>query len=295
MYNIYHVTDIETFIQAKEFYEIPRGLETYYIEAKPPGFEEPKFIGLLSLELRGSQGRNLAGYMIVENDLSNLGDMQFYEVPLNATTKLIGPTAVGEALDRDPDFAQLKTLLRNPRIGDNILYRVGDQDIYFIPVYTAGAGGVVAQLGTIAAVGAAFTGEYYVGLGETQQKAFEAYLQKLSGVASTTSTNGEFNLEFDREARMEKIKSIIEEAELQLLSPSNIQIPLSFNEGKIAFFTQSDLEDTEELISKFIDDFVKPRTERVFMWEEENVINFGTIVLVESIPEMHYISIGIGK
>lgn len=296
MYNIYHVDDVETFIQAKEFYEIPRGLETYYIEAKPPGFEKPQFIGLLSLELRGSQGRNLAGYMIVENDLDNLGKMQFYEVPLNSTTKLIGPTAVGEALDRDPDFAQLKTLLRNPRIGDNILYRVGDQDVYFIPVYTAGAGGVVAQLGTIAAVGAAFTGEYYVGLGATQQKAFEAYLQKLSGISSTSSTtNGEFSLEFDRGARMEKIKSFIEEADLQLLSPSSIQIPLSFNEGSIAFFTQSDLEDTEKLISKFIEDFVKPQTERVFMWEEDNVINLGTIVVVESIPEMHYISIEIGK
>ena len=138
---------IETFIQANEFYEIPRGLETYFIEAKPPGFEQTEFIGLLSLELRGSQGRNLAGFMIVENDLPNLGKMQFYEVPLNSTTKLIGPTAVREALDRDPDFAQLKTLLRNPRIGDNILYQVGEQDTYFIPVYTAGAGGVVAQLG----------------------------------------------------------------------------------------------------------------------------------------------------
>jgi len=181
MYNIYHVTDVETFIQANEFYEIPRGLDTYYVEAKPPGFEEPEFIGLLSLELRGSQGRNLAGYMVVENDLSNLGKMQFYEVPLDSETKLLGPTSVREALDRDPDFAQLKTLLRNPRIGDNILYRVGDHDTYFIPVYTAGAGGVVAQLGTIAAVGAGFTGEYYVGLGETQEQAFEAYLQKLSG------------------------------------------------------------------------------------------------------------------
>ena len=296
MYNIYHVTSVATFIQANQFYEIPHGLDTYYIEAKPPGFEEPKFIGLLSLELRGSQGRNLAGYMIVENDLSNLGKMQFYEVPLNSTTKLIGPTAVSEALDRDPDFAQLKTLLRNPRIGDNILYRVGDQDVYFIPVYTAGAGGVVAQLGTIAAVGAAFTGEYHVGLGDTQQKAFEAYLQKLSGMVSpTNSTTGELTLEFDRTARVEKIKSIIEGEHLQLLTPSNIQIPLTFNEGKIAFFTQSDLKDTEKLISKFIDDFVKPRTERVFMWEEDNVINFGTIILVENIPEMHYISIEIGK
>ncbi len=296
MYNIYHVTDVETFIQANEFYEVPRGLNTYYIEAKPPGFEETEFIGLLSLELQGSQGRNLAGYMIVENDLSNLGKMQFYEVPLNSTTKLIGPTAVKEALERDPDFAQLKTLLRTPRIGDNILYRVGDQDTYFIPVYTAGAGGVVAQLGTIAAVGAAFTGEYYVGLGETQEKAFEAYLQKLSGVVSTApSTNGEGSFEFDRTARLDKITTIIEEHELELLTPSTIQVTLTFNEGEIAFFTQSDLEDTEKLITEFIDKFVKPRTERVFMWEEDNILNLGTIVIVESIPEMHYISIEVGK
>ena len=76
MYNIYHVTDVDIFIQANEFYEIPRGLDTYYIEAKPPGFEEPEFVGLLSLELRGSQGRNLAGYMVVQNDTPNLGHMQ---------------------------------------------------------------------------------------------------------------------------------------------------------------------------------------------------------------------------
>jgi len=186
--------------------------------------------------------------------------------------------------------------LRNPRIGDNILYRVGEQDTYFIPVYTAGAGGVVAQLGTIAAVGAAFTGEYYVGLGQTQEEAFEAYLQKLSGVVSTvTSTNGDVILEFDRNARIDTITSFFEEADLELLKPATIQVPLSFNEGEIAFFTQADLEGTEELISQFIDDFVIPRTERVFIWEEEDVLNIGTIILVESIPEMHYISIEVGK
>jgi uncharacterized membrane protein (UPF0182 family) len=237
MYNIYHVTNVETFIQANEFYEIPRGLDTYYIEAKPIGFEKTEFIGLLSLELRGSQGRNLAGYMIVENDLSNLGKMQFYEIPLNSTTKLIGPTAVREALDRDPDFAQLKTLLRNPRIGDNILYRVGEQDTYFIPVYTAGAGGVVAQLGTIAAVGAAFTGEYYVGLGDTQEDAFEAYLQKLSGVVTASASTDGIALLLDRDARVDAIIAIFEEAELEILTPISIQIPLSFKEGEIVFYT----------------------------------------------------------
>ena len=293
MYNIYHVTDVETFIQANEFYEIPVGLDTYYIQSKPPEFETTEFVGLLSLELRGSQGRNLAGYMIVENDLSSLGNLQFYEVPLNSTNKLIGPTAVREALDRDPDFAQLKTLLRNPRIGDNILYRVGEHDVYFIPVYTAGAGGVVAQLGTIAAVGAAFTGEYYVGLGNTQEEAFEAYLQKVSGVIDTKSGLGEI-IELERQDRIDIIKSTLENEGLEILEPTTIQVPLSFNEGEIFFFTEKDREDTEVFLLEFIDDFVKPRSERIFLWEEENQFNIGTIVVRDGIPEMHYISIEVG-
>jgi len=294
-YNRYHVTDVETFIQANEFYEIPRGLDTYYIEAKPPGFEETEFVGLLSLELKGSQGRNLAGYMIVENDLSNLGRMKFYEVPLNSTTKLIGPTAVREALDRDPDFAQLKTLLRNPRIGDNILYQVGEHDTYFIPVYTAGAGGVVAQLGTIAAVGAAFTGEYYVGLGETQEDAFRAYLQKLSGVVSP-STNGIAGIvELQREDRISIIRDVFAENGISVLEPTSIQIPLSFEEGSIVFYTDAETEDTEELLEAFIDDFVAPRTDRVFLWEENNVISIGTIIIRDNIPEIHYVSVEVGS
>lgn len=295
MYNIYHVNDVETFIQANEFYEIPQGLEAYYVEAKPPGFNQPEFIGLLSLELRGSQGRNLAGYMVVENDLKNLGNLQFYEVPLNSTTKLIGPTAVREALDKDPTFAELKTLLRNPRIGDNILYRVGQHDVYFIPVYTAGSGGVVAQLGTIAAVGAAFTGEYYVGLGDTQEKAFEAYLKKVSGVAgSSTSVNVDY-IELGKTDRINIIKSSFTDNKIEISEPTSIQIPLSFKEGEIFFFTENDRLDTQDFLKKFIDNFVKPRTDRVFMWQENNNLNIGTIIVKDNIPEMHYISIEIGN
>ena len=293
MYNIYHVTDVETFIQANEFYEIPRGLDTYYVEAKPPGFEEPEFVGLLSLELRGSQGRNLAGYMVVENDLSNLGKMQFYEVPLDSETKLLGPTSVREALDRDPDFAQLKTLLRNPRIGDNILYRVGEHETYFIPVYTAGAGGVVAQLGTIAAVGAGFTGEYYVGLGETQEQAFEAYLQKLSGIVPT-SRNGADVVQLDKDERIEKVMLMFDEKGLVLTKPTSLQIPISFLEGEIVFYTEADLEDTENMISEFVKDHLGSST-RILMWEEESVIYLGSVKLVDGIAELHYISIQVGK
>jgi len=291
MYNIYHVTDVDIFIQANEFYEIPRGLDTYYIEAKPPGFEEREFIGLLSLELRGSQGRNLAGYMVVQNDLPNLGHMQFYEVPIESETKLLGPTSVREALDRDPDFAQLKTLLRNPRIGDNILYRVGEHDTYFIPVYTAGAGGVVAQLGTIAAVGAAFTGEYYVGLGDTQESAFEAYLKKLSGV-STSAITTVGGIVLDKPGRINTIMSIFEENNIRVTTPTSIQIPLSFSVGDIAFYSQSDLEATKELLTQLINE---SGGKRVLMWEEGNTLNFGYLKVVDNVTELHYVSIEVGK
>jgi len=295
MYNIYHVTNVETFIQANQFYEIPSGLDTYYVEAKPPGFEQTEFVGLLSLELKGSKGRNLAGFMVVENDLSNLGDLTFYEVPLNSTTKLIGPSAVREALDKDPEFAQLKTLLKNTRIGDNILYHVGDHDVYFIPVYTSGAGGVVAQIGTIAAVGAAFNGEYFVGLGDTQEKAFEQYLKKVSGVASTTTTVDSNYVELDRSDRINIIKSVFKENNISISEPTSIQIPLSFNEGELFFFTENDQADAEDFLSNFIDDFVKPRSDRVFMWQEENNLNIGTVFVRDGLPEIHYISIEVGN
>lgn len=295
MYNIYHVTDVETFIQANEFYEVPTGLETYYVETKPPGFDETEFLGLLSLELKGSQGRNLAGFMVVENDLSNLGDMHFYEVPLNSTTKLIGPTAVDEALNKDPDFAQLKTLLRTPRIGDNILYKIGDHDVYFIPIYTSGAGGAVSQLGTIAAVGAAFNGEYFVGLGDTQEEAFEAYLKKVSGVASTATTSDDSYVELAKEDRIKIIKDVFKENGIDVAEPTSIQIPLSFNEGNLFFFTEGDTEDTKEFLSEFIDDFVKPRSDRVFMWEEENHLNIGTVFVKDGISEIHFVSIEVGS
>ena len=295
MYNVYHVTSVETFIQANEFYEIPLGLDTYYVQAKPPGFEETEFIGMLSLELKGSKSKNLAGFMVVENDLANLGDLQFYEVPLNSTTKLIGPSAAREALEKDPEFATLKTLLKNTRIGDNILYQVGDHDVYFIPVYTSGASGVVAQIGTIAVVGAAFNGEYFVGLGDTQEEAFNAYLKKVSGVASTATTADDNYVELDRNKRIDTIKLIFEENDILIAEPTSVQIPLSFNEGQLFFFTESDLTETEEFISDFIDDFVKPRTNRVIMWQDETNINIGTIIVKDDLPEIHYISIEVGN
>ena len=290
MFNIYHVTDTSTFIQAKDFYEVPDGLGTYYVEEKPPGFDKPTYVGILSLELRGSQGRNLAGYMIVQNDVPNLGKMQFYQVPLDSKTKLLGPTAVREALSRESDFAQLQTLLRTPRVGDNILYKIGDQDVYFIPVYTAGSGGVVTQLGTIAAVGAAFDGEYFVGLGNTPQEAFASYLAKVSGVAPDTVTAA---LQLDESTRVSTIKTILADQKITILTPIGIQFPLTFEEGNTSFVQQSDLANTKSLISEFVKDFLPQSGGKILFWQENGTVKLGAVTVDNSVPELHYIRIGV--
>ena len=35
--------------------------------------------------------------------------------------------------------------------------------------------------------------------------------------------------------------------------------------------------------------------QRILMWEEGSTVNLGTIMIVDSVPEMHYISIQVGK
>lgn len=293
MYDFYHVTDVSTFIGAREFYEIPVELSPYYIIAKPPGFDKTEYLGLLSLELRGAAGRNLAGYMVVRNDYPNDGEMIFYQVPLQSETKLLGPTAIREALDRDPDFAQLKTLLRNPRIGDNIIYRVGDNDVYFMPVYTAGAGGVVTQLGTVAAVGAAFTGEYHVGLGQNVEEAFKAYLAKLAGVSVP---GGSTRIQIlDREAKITSVLKLFEDKNISVVKPTTISVPLTFQEKQVIYDIDDDFGEVEKAINSLIEKWLKGDAKRVLMWEQGANVNFGVVTIVDGVTEVHYLTVEVGE
>jgi hypothetical protein len=198
---------------------------------------------------------------------------------------------VEEALERDPDYAQKKTLLRNPRTGDNIIYRVGDRDVYFIPIYTAGAGGVVSQLGMVAAVGATFTGEYHVGLGQNVEEAFEAYLVKLSGVTPTTPTTPQL----DRDAKIKNIVQLFEEKELEVVIPSAISVPLTFLEEEVEYDNEGDFEDVKKSVDDFISKWItEGGTKRVLMWDQDENVNFGIVTIIDGITEAHYIAVKVG-
>ena len=285
MYNRYHVTDAATFIGASQFFEVPEGLDTYYAFAQPPGFEEPEFLAILSLELRGALGKNLAGYMVVRNDFPQLGEMIFYAVPQESPIKLLGPSATLEALDRNPEFAQLKTLLRNPRIGNNILYRIGDHDVYFIPIYTAGTGGVVAEVGVIAVVGAAFTGEYHVGLGSTSEQAFRSYLTQLAGI--TPPPTGP---EKDYQQRKQELVQLFESLGFTVVTPETINPDVSFLYGTGQYIRNDEWNATRALVEGFAGNFAQS-SNRVLMWEDGAYLKFGFLIYNNGIVELHYIQI----
>ncbi len=282
MYNYYHVTDPASFIVGKEFYEVPEGLDTYYVMAKPPGFEEPAFLGLLSLELRGARGRNLAGYMVVQNDYDSFGKMIFYKVPMESKAKLLGPSGALEALEKNPSFVQLRTLLRSPRIGNVILYRIGSHDVYFIPVYTAGTGGVVAELGVVAAVGASFTGEYYVGLGSTPEEAFAEYLKQFQGAGGPSI--------MEPEAKISSIIKFFEGLGIRVVMPSAIYPHVSFKEGDARYLREGDWNSIEALLKGFVEEWGKG-SGKALMWREGNKANFGFLIQAGGIVELHYVSI----
>lgn len=278
MFNYYHVENPATFIHAREFYEIPEGVEPYFVVAKYPGFDRPEFVGILSLQLKGSMGRNLAGFMIIRNDYPHLGEKIFYKVPVEAETKLLGPSAAMEALERHAEFRKLKTLLENPRMGDTLLYHIGGQLVYIIPVYTSPAGGVVAQLGTIATIGAEFTGKYYIGLGSKLQESFNAFIKELEGVPGPRVLDVH-NLTL----------SMLRELGVKIVYPKEVNPHLVFEEG---FFSNGSEEDLRVLITSFVEKWVLGKSvDRVLIWSEDDKMIVGSVFAENGVVELHYITI----
>jgi len=87
--------------------------------------------------------------------------------------------------------------------------------------------------------------------------------------------------------------SIFEESNIRVTTPTSIQIPLSFSVGEVAFYSQSDMESTTQLIRQLITEAGVGK--RILMWEEGNTLNFGYLKVVDNVSELHYISIEVGK
>ena len=304
-FNTYHITDPKAYLQAAGVYAIPvdsssQELSPYYVIAQPPGFEQPAFIGVQYLQLKDSPSKDLAGYMVVKNNLESLGNMTFYSIPSNSSVKLIGPEVVRTTFIGNDEYNKANDELKSggnnpiaPTPSDNLLYRIGDYEVYFIPVMINGG----EKMGFVGAVGALSTNgtSPYIGLGNTPADAFMNYLQKLPSVppkdGSVTASNQTAQ---ESLTRIQQLEKVFNKAGLSVVKPTAIYAPLAFKEIQTNYTSESDFAQAEAAINQFIERFMPPQHGRVFEWQNGTSVNFGVLLEVEGIVENHYISIEVG-
>jgi uncharacterized protein len=303
-FNTYHVTDPKAYLEATEFYSFPAAdsssnqeLSPYYVIAQPQGFAEPTFVGMQYIQLKNSASKELAGYIVVQNNLESLGNMTFYPTLSNSSVKLIGPETARTTLINDGEYKSINEGLKSrsptsPALGDNLLYKIDDNEVYFIPVLINNG----EKIGIVAAVGAVSTdGTYHVGLGNTPAEAFQNYLQKLSSATATNEESITSNRTTqERLDKTQQLEKVFTDAGLIVVKPTAIHAPLEFKEVQAAYRNQSDFDQVQTDIRAFIERFV-PQGGRVFEWQDGTSINFSVLLEVDGIAENHYISIEVDK
>jgi uncharacterized membrane protein (UPF0182 family) len=297
-FNRYHVIDPKAYLEATEFYSFPadssnQELSPYYVIAQPQGFAEPTFLGLQYIQLKDSPSKELVGYMVVQNNLQSLGNMTFYSIPSNSSIKLIGPETARTTLINDGEYKSINEELKSrsptpPALGDNLLYKIGDNEVYFIPVMINNS----EKIGIVGAVGGVSTnGTLHVGLGNTPAEAFQNYLQKLSSVTAIDNLPVASNQTAqERLTKTQLLEKVFTDAGLTVVKPTAIYAPLEFKEVQAAYTTQSDFPEAQTAIQAFIERYI-PQGGRVFEWQDGTSINFSVLLEVDGIVENHYISI----
>ena len=158
-----------------------------------------------------------------------------------------------------------------------------------MPVYTAGAGGVVTQLGTVAAVGATFTGEYYIGFGDNPEEAFENFLIELSGVETNIRRENVVSVSVDKDTESQLVDSLTANG-INVVRPDEIPSLFKINEHQLTSI--ADVETTQSIIDDFINKWITPYdVTRVYYWEDDETINYGSVITINGVSELHYISI----
>ena len=65
-----------------------------------------------------------------------------------------------------------------------------------------------------------------------------------------------------------------------------------FNDGNVTYLTEHQFENAKSFVESFIQKWnSEANGGRIIKWTQENTINFGVIVNVQGIVEMHYFSI----
>ena len=269
----FHVEDPFIWRSGSQFYERPGATEVLYVLMVVGN--QPHFVGLQLVEFQASPGRNLAGLYVAYGG-PQLGRMELYSVP-NATTQFIGPSAALQAFETDDYVRTQLTLLTSRRFGNILLYSIGNNLYYFIPVYIEAeiANAVITKMAFIGVIDATTGTQVAVG-----SDAAHAYYALVGGAVKT-----------EAEERLSRILNLFVEKGLSVVKPTKISGDVWIRVDNATYITENEWEKAESIINGFIQQYAQNCSE-VYQWSEESgEVNIGVLVSDRGIVKLYYITI----
>jgi hypothetical protein len=271
----YHVSDPFIWRSGSDFYERPASTEVLYI-LETFG-NRTDFVGLQLVEYQSSPGKNLAG-MFIAYGSDQLGKLNLYRIS-NSTTQLIGPSAALQAAETDDYVRTQLTLLPNYRLGNILLYLIGNHLYYFIPVYinTQVQNAVITKMAFIAVVDATTGAKVAVGADSSQ-----AYYA-ISGGTPVILGSAE---------RVNKLNSLFTDKGYSLISPNKISANVEIQIANITYTDESQWTSISATVNGFIANYCqKYNVPEVYYWTTpDGSLNFGVLVSISGVVTLYYIS-----
>lgn len=273
----YHVDDPFIWRSGSDFYERPAATEVLYILHTVGN--KAYFVGLQLVEYEASPGKNLAGLYLVYGG-SRLGEIQLFRAtPLaNMTTQLIGPSAALQALETDDYVRTQLTLLTNSRLGNILLYSIGGELYYFIPVYitTTVEGGVITKSAFISVVDAT-TGTKVA----TGPDSFSAYYALSGGIP-----------EKGLQQRLQMIVDFITSQGLNLVRPQSIMANVEVMVNRTSYVTEANWTNVSSILMQFISYAKKIGADSIYYWDvDSNDIGLGLLFSDRGVVNLYYITV----
>jgi hypothetical protein len=274
----FHVNDPFVWRSGSDFYERPEATEVLYILVTSGNRAD--FVGIQLVEYQASPGRNLAGLYIAYGS-DQLGKLNLYRIS-NSTTQLIGPSAALQALETDDYVRTQLTLLPNYRLGNILLYLIGDSLYYFIPVYinTEVQNAVITKMAFVTVVDAATGAKVAVGADSSQG------YYAISGGAPTKIGDAE---------REKKVKSLFTDKGYSLVSPTKLSANVEIHVANSTYIDEAQWTDLSATVNDFITNYCeKYNVTDVYYWiASDGSINFGVLVSVGGVVKLYYITVQI--
>jgi hypothetical protein len=272
----FHVDDPFVWRSGSQFYERPSATAVHYVPMTVG--DQEYFVGFQLVEFQNSPGRNLAGLYVAYGG-SQLGRTDIYSIP-NATSQFIGPSAALQALETDDYVRTQLTLLTSPRSGNILLYSIGDQLYYFIPVYVEStiADAVITKIAFIGVIDAA-TGTK-VATGADTAQAYYA----LVGITPTP--------QLEAEERLEKVRDAFVGEGCNVVEPTMIGGDVWIMVDNVTYVSEDQWNSTQTAISGFVQNYVQTPGGDVYQWSAGNdTASFGVLTSDQGIVKLYYLSI----